>query len=134
LPFRIGKQHFETNSDGTMGSYKTPHSISNQIGEGQKKRDYSTIRVPVLAFFEFPRSTNDPPQTGKDQPGNAEERAAREAYNTATAAFVERWTKNLKSGVPGARLVDLPGAGHYVFLTREPEVLRGLQEFVAGLR
>ena len=52
----------------------------------------------------------------------------------ATAVFVERWVKNLKSGVPGARVVDLlPGAGHHVFLTREADVLRELRAFVAGL-
>ena len=56
------------------------------------------------------------------------------AFNTATAAYGERWTKNLLSGVPGARFVDLPGAGHFVFLTREADVLRGLQAFVASLR
>lgn len=105
---------YETNPDGTMGKYKSPRRISKAIGEGQKKRDYSKIQVPVLAFF-------------------AEERAAIDAFNTATAAYVERWKRNLQSGVPGARFVDLPGAGHYVFLTREAEVLRGLREFVGGL-
>jgi len=124
---------FATNSDGTMGRYKTPQRIQQAIGAGQKKRDYSKIRVPVLAFFEFPRPASDPPQPGAYQPKNKEERAAIEAFNSATAAYVESWTKNLKSGVPGARFVDLPGAGHYVFLTREAEVLKELRKFVAGL-
>jgi pimeloyl-ACP methyl ester carboxylesterase len=90
--------------------------------------------VPVLAFYEFPRSPGGAPQPGEYQPRDAEERAAIDAFTTATSAYVERWKKNLQSGVPGARFVDLPGAGHYVFLTREAEVLRGLQEFVAGLQ
>jgi pimeloyl-ACP methyl ester carboxylesterase len=46
---------------------------------------------------------------------------------------MDRWTKNLQSGVPNARLVDLPGAGHYVFLTRESEVVQGIREFIASL-
>lgn len=124
---------YETNPDGTKGKNKTPQRIRNAIGEGQKKRDYSKIRVPVLAFFEFIRSAGEPPRPGEYQPKDAEERAAIDAFRAATAAYVDRWVANLKSGVPGARLVDLPGAGHYVFLTREAEVLRGLQEFVAGL-
>jgi non-heme chloroperoxidase len=122
----------ETNPDGTKGRYKTPRRIHEAIGAGETKRDYSNIRVPVLAFFEFPR-TGEPPRPGEYQPENEEERAAIEAFGRATAAYVERWKKNLLSGVPGARLVDLPGAGHYVFFTREAEVLRGVQEFVAGL-
>lgn len=124
---------YDTNPDGTKGKPKTPQSIHRAIGEGQKKRDYSNIRVPVLAFFEFPRSLSKQPQLPKYQPKDDEERAAIDAFNNATAVYVERWTRNLKSGVPGARLVDLPGAGHYVFLTREAEVLHGLREFVAGL-
>jgi pimeloyl-ACP methyl ester carboxylesterase len=125
---------FATNPDGTMGRYKTPQSIHNAIGAGQKKREYSKIRVPVLALFEYPRSAIDPPQPGAYQPKNKEERAAIEAFNNATAAYVDRCTKNLKSGVPGARIVDLPGAGHFVFLTREAEVLKELRKFVASLR
>jgi pimeloyl-ACP methyl ester carboxylesterase len=38
-----------------------------------------------------------------------------------------------KSGVPGARIVVLPGAGHFVFLTGEAEVVRGRRTFLAGL-
>jgi non-heme chloroperoxidase len=124
---------FETNPDGTMGRYKTPQSIHRAIGEGQKKRDYSKIRVPVLAFLELPRSADAPPLPGEYQPKNAEERAAIQAFNRALGAFTERWMKNLKSGVPDARFVDLPGAGHFVFFTREAEVLKELRKFLASL-
>ena len=103
------------------------------IGEGQKKRDYSTIRVPVLAFFEYPRAADDILR-GRYQPKDAEERAAMEAFNDATVVFIERWNKNLKSGVPRAQIIDLPGAGHYVFLTREAEVLNGVKTFAAALQ
>jgi pimeloyl-ACP methyl ester carboxylesterase len=85
--------------------------------------------VPVLALFEYPRPTGGP----EYQPKNEEERAAIEAFSRATAVYVDRWVKNLKSGVPGARVVDLPRAGHYIFLTREAEVLGELRRFVASL-
>lgn len=127
------RNEYETNLDGTKGAFKTPPSIHNAIGAGQKKRDYSMIRVPVLAFFEFPRTVDHPQRRGGYQPKNEEERAAIQAFNRATAVYVDRWVQNLKSGVPGARIVDLPGAGHYVFLTREADVLRELRVFVAGL-
>jgi pimeloyl-ACP methyl ester carboxylesterase len=122
-----------TNPDGTMGLFKTPRSIHGAIGAGQKKRDYSNIRVPVLALFEFPRTADTPSRPGEYQPKNEEERATIEAFNRATAAYVDRWVKNLKSGVPGARIIDLPGAGHYVFLTREAQVLTELRQFAASL-
>ena len=119
-----------TNPDGTMGRFKAPDRIYGAIAAGGKRRDYSHIRVPVLALFEYPSPTGGP----EYQPKNEEERAAIEAFSSATAAYVDRWVNNVTSGVPGARFVDLPRAGHYVFLTREAEVLRELRRFVAGLR
>ncbi|MBI3696870.1 MAG: alpha/beta hydrolase [Acidobacteria bacterium] len=133
LPESELRNMYETNPDGTKGKFKTPQRIMKAIGDGQKKRDYSKIRVPVLAFLDLPRHANDPLRPDGYQPKNEEERAAIEAFDTATAAYVDRWIQNLKSGVPRARVVDLQGAEHFVFLTREAEVLRGLQEFVAGL-
>ena len=67
---------YETDPDGTMGRFKTPQSIHIAIAKGQKKRDYSKIRVPVLAFLEFPRSIDDPLMAGGYQPKNEDERAA----------------------------------------------------------
>lgn len=123
---------FATNPDGTMGEHKTPGRIHNAIGAGAKKRDYSKIRVPVLALFDYPRYA-DAPKKGGYQLKNDEERAATKAFAEATAAYVDRWLKNLMSSVPGVRLVDLPEAGHYVFLKRETEVLKEIRKFVADL-
>jgi non-heme chloroperoxidase len=124
---------FLTRPDGGMGSFRTPQSILTAIGNGQRKRDYSHIRVPVLAFLEFPRPTYDA-RLDRYEAKNDDERAAIEAVNRAGAAYVERWIKNLTVEVPGAHLVNLPGAGHYVFLTRESEVIKELRSFLAGLR
>jgi pimeloyl-ACP methyl ester carboxylesterase len=60
-------------------------------------------------------------------------RSARVRRGGITRRSVDRWVASLKRSVPDARVVDLPGAGHYVFLTREADVLRGLKEFVADL-
>jgi len=124
---------FVTNPDGTMGGPKASQSVSEAIGKGQKKRDYSKIRVPVLAIFEFPITLSKLPHPDVHPSENAEERTAFDAFNSATAAYVQRWMDNLTSGVPGARFVDLPGAGHFIFLTRESEVLKEVHRFVAGL-
>ena len=113
----------------TQYGYRSTQTIQDAIGAGQKKRDYSNIRVPVLALFEFPRPTPPPGY----QPKNDEEWTAIKAYSNATVPYVERWVKNLKSGVPEAKIVDLPEAGHFVFLTKEADVLRELRAFVAGL-
>jgi pimeloyl-ACP methyl ester carboxylesterase len=112
-----------------LSGYRSTQAIHDAIGAGQKKRDYSNIKVPVLAFFEFPRPTPPPGY----QPKNDEEWTAIKAYTNATVPYVERWVKNLKGGVPEAKIVDLPEAGHFVFLTKEADVLRELRTFVASL-
>ena len=118
-----------TNPDGTMGGFKILPRVHDAIAAGGRRRDYSNIRVPVLTLFEYPRPTGG----SGYQPKNEQERAAIEAFSRATAAYVDRWMENLKSGVPRARFVDLARAGHYVFLTREADVLRELRSFVGSL-
>jgi non-heme chloroperoxidase len=127
------RQIFVANADGSVGGYKTPERIHNAIGAGQKRRDYSHISIPVLALFEMPRATYDPPQPGIYEPKTPEERAAVEAFTNATVAYIDRWVKNLETSVPTARIVDLPGAGHFVFLTREAIVLKEMRTFGASL-
>jgi pimeloyl-ACP methyl ester carboxylesterase len=129
------RQMFTANEDGTVGAYRASDGrVHSAIGSGQKKRDYSNINVPVLAMFEYPRPGRPASGTAMPQGESSEERAARDAYDSATAAYVDRWVKNLKSGVPGARIVDLPGAGHFVFLSRQAEVLEEIRRFVASIR
>jgi pimeloyl-ACP methyl ester carboxylesterase len=134
LPESDLRNGWVANADGSVGRFKTPQSINQAIGIGQKKRDYSNIRVPVLALFEFPRTSLDQLKPDEPQPRNAEEREALLASFAATKIFMDRWADNLKRSVPNARLVDLPGAGHHVFLTREAAVLSEMHKFVLTLK
>lgn len=124
---------FATAPDGGMGAYQTPREIHEAIGAGGKRRDYSNIRVPILALVDYPRFPSLPPRPGEYQPKNDQERAAIKAFSDATATYVDRWIGKLMKDAPGVRLVDLPGAGHLVFLTREAETLREIRTFAAGL-
>jgi non-heme chloroperoxidase len=127
---------FETNPDGTRGRSTAWPGAFTAVGDGQVKRDYTNIRVPVLSFFAVPGQPaephpNDPPQY---QPKDEQERAAIAAFDAATMVFIVRYEKALLAAVPNARIVDLPGARHYVFLDREAEVLREMRPFIEGLR
>jgi non-heme chloroperoxidase len=123
---------FETNSDGTRGRY-TSSDIPPKIGALQIAKNFTGIRVPVLALFEFPRTMDDYPRPGDYKPANEQERAAIAAFMLATKTIADRWSAKLTKAVPDAKLIDLPGAGHFVFLTREAEVIRGIREFLADL-
>lgn len=125
---------YATSARGFMGPSTQSAGVQRSIGSGEIRRDYSGIRVPVLALFEFPRR-GDIALLRPDEyhPKTDAERVAIETFADATKAYMDRWKDNLVSHVPHARLVDLPGAGHYVFLTREADVLNHMRTFVASL-
>jgi pimeloyl-ACP methyl ester carboxylesterase len=67
------------------------------------------------------------------QPKDAQERAAMDAFDDATLAYVNRWDKKLLSAPGGVRLVVVPGADHCLFISNEEDVLRELRAFLRGL-
>ena len=116
--------------DGSMGS-RTASAAYSAIDKGTIKRDYSKIRVPVLAIFAGLLPVDDPRQ--KYQPKDDSERAAMEAFRAATDAYIKKYERALRA-IPGARVVELAGAKHYIFLSNEKEVLNQMRAFLASLR
>jgi hypothetical protein len=55
------------------------------------------------------------------------------AFGDATLVYVNRWNKNLLTAPGGVRLVDLPGADHYLFISNEEDVLSEMRAFLAHL-
>ena len=128
------RQLFEATADGRVGRYiGSTSAINAAIGAGQVRRDYSRIRMPVLALNDYPLRLTDPGRIGF-QPQTDEERRIIEQYLEAEMTFVDRRIASLKRAVPAAQIVNLPGAGHFVFLTKSDEVLRETHSFVTSLR
>lgn len=71
--------------------------------------------------------------TRNDLPKTAQERAVVEAFENATMTYIKRYERSLLAAVPSARIVELPAANHYVFLSNEAEVLWEVTRFLAGL-
>ena len=136
------RQAFAVLSDGRLGPYQaSTRDINLAIGKGQIKRDYSNIRVPVLAFIAHPWPPDDPRRPSivfvddlEYQPANDDERAAIMAYVRVERRRVDQRSANLKRNVANARVVDVPHGGHYLFLTREAEVLSGMHSFLTTLK
>lgn len=85
-------------------------------------QQYRTIPVPILAIYAVPRRM--PVSV------SAEDRARTEELDKMTLAQAVAFEK----GVPSARVVRLPNAGHYVHRTNEADVLREMDAFIAGLK
>ena len=92
------------------------------IQTGEQK--YTKIPVPILAIYAVPHDLGQLP--GLDATARAAFEANDEAATIAQA-------KAFESGLPNARVVRLPHANHYVFLSNEAEVLREMADFLAGL-
>ncbi len=124
LPQSELRQDFATNPDGSRGRYLGSADAGRQMGEGTIKRDYTRVRVPILAFF-----AGDPPL----RTPTVEERVAIDEDRRARDAFVDRWKAQLRRAAAPVRIVDLPDATHYVFIDHEREVLDGIRRFIAAL-
>jgi len=121
------------NPDGTVGPATTTNSVRKAINEGSKKRDYSGIKVPILAFFAVDAIKDGWSQYYHFRPSNADERATLEDIFAADRRYLDQYEGLLRSGVPNARIVELAGADHYVFFSNEADVLRDMRDFLARL-
>jgi non-heme chloroperoxidase len=86
---------------------------------------YSAIHVPILAIYAVPRDFGGQ-LNGLDS-------AARVAYEETFNTSVETQAAAFERGMPQARVVRLPHANHYVFLSNQNDVLREVSAFVSSL-
>lgn len=125
------RQRYPVNPDGSIGEDSTPKWVRDAIFAGIQKPEYSNIHVPVLAILAVPLPLDE--QFKKYQPRTADERAAMEQKYAVGEAFTKRTIQDLKAGNPDARIVTLPGASTYIFLSNENATVHEMRSFVAGL-
>jgi non-heme chloroperoxidase len=128
-PFPESELHQNLNPDGSIGGYP---GLSAAIIRGARKRDYSHIRAPILAFSWYPLSVEA--QMQQYHLTESGDRAAVAAYYAAEAKITDARIENLKSAPGGARVVVLRGANHYLFISNEADVLGELRSFLARLK
>lgn len=108
---------------GYLDLWRQPMPVASQaIFAGQQK--YTSIAAPVLAIYAVPHAA------GPGAPKDAKERAEAEARDEAKTGAQ---AKAFETGVPSARVVRLPHANHYVFMSNEADVLREMNAFIATL-
>lgn len=122
---------YASNPDGSMGAYGTSSGVFAAIQAGTKKPDYTKVRMPILAIVAIP-ATAEQEVARHYQFKNERERAAVEDNHRQILQYI-RDDENSIQAVPGARVVEIRGADHYVFLSNENEVLRQIKVFLAQL-
>ena len=93
--------------------------------------DYARIRVPVLAIY---RTTTLQQTLDIAKPQNDADRALLFQLYAAGRGMLEKWQADLRTGVPHARIVELPGANLYMYLSHEADVIRELRSFAGAGR
>lgn len=94
--------------------------ITEAILTGMQR--YTTIPVPILAIYAVPRRL--------PESASREDRARSAELDEMTLAQANAFEK----GLPSARVVRMPNAGHEVYRTNEAEVLREVSAFIAALK
>ena len=126
------RQQFVANPDGSVGGSSLSPVIRRAITiDARVKPDYSGVRVPVLALYQRDRPFEEVAADFSIR--NEQDRAALRQEYAATRALYVRWQRDLLAGVPSARIVELPGASLYMFLSNEADVLREIRAFAATL-
>jgi non-heme chloroperoxidase len=111
---------------GEIGSPRTPATVAQSISAGSRR--FTDIRVPALALFASPHGL------GPWTRAHPDHQPTFEAFARFDQAMTERQARAFELGVPGARVVRLRDAGHYMFITHEADVLRELTAFLERLR
>ena len=126
------RQQFAANPDGSVGRSLMSQEIRQKVTvDARMKPDYAGIHVPVLAMYQALPPLDE--YAGEFDVRNEQERAALRQYYDATRAMYGRWEQDLLTAVPAARIVELPGANLYMFLSNEADVLREIRAFAATL-
>jgi non-heme chloroperoxidase len=98
--------------------------------DARMKPNYAGIRVPVLAIYQAQLPFEEVAKQFDIR--SEEERAALGQEYAATRAMYRRWQQDLRAAVPAARIVELPGASLYMFLSNEADVIRELRAFASS--
>jgi non-heme chloroperoxidase len=99
------RQLYAPKTHGGVKEHDTSKAADLISAGKQKSRD---IHSPVLAIYSLPQSKLD-------------------------STHEEAQAKVFEEGISSARVVWVPGANHYVFLSNEAEVLREMREFLGNL-
>jgi non-heme chloroperoxidase len=121
IPESEVRQDFRIGEDGRIGEW-LGHGYPNQSVMLEEERFHS-IETPLLAIFSYPSA---PPPSVTSDP--AKFAAFRAAETTREEAQISMFREQ-----PHAKVIVIPNATHYIFLSREEEVISSITEFVNRL-
>jgi pimeloyl-ACP methyl ester carboxylesterase len=119
----------QTKPDGSVGDWRNPPGEAMLMKLIEHGRKYIEVPVPALFIFANPHGLG----TWVDTNTNPDVRRSAKAYRDALTVLTEKQMNAVRHGLPGAHIVAIPGANHFVYLSNSPVVLRYMATFIDAL-
>jgi len=131
IPEAEVRQLAEVAPDGRVIGQRTPARIPQTVLAQFKRVDPAGIRVPVLAIYALRTSASALPGCQRpEEPSVAQ--ACNELYDWMTGQLAR--SKRLFEGLPAkVKIIDLPGANSFLFLSNGAEVAEAVKAFASEL-
>jgi len=120
----------EARADGSVGDWRNQPGgalLMKLISNGRK---FTQIPVPALFIFANPHGLG----TSVDSSTEPSVIASAKGYNDALAPLTEKQEEAVQQGLPGARIITIPRANHYVYLSNQAQILREMSAFLGKVR
>jgi pimeloyl-ACP methyl ester carboxylesterase len=121
IPESEVRQHFRIGEDGRVGEF-LGHGNASQSVMLEEERFHS-IDTPLLAILSYPGAAN---------PGSTSDPAKLAAARAAETRREESQISIFRQQ-PHAKVIVIPNATHFIFLSREQEVISEITDFVNSL-
>jgi pimeloyl-ACP methyl ester carboxylesterase len=108
-----------------LGAAPPPRPPFQDVAIMAGAQKYTNIPVPILAIFALPHM---PPEALRNSP------AALVEFHAQEEDSIGKQAKAFESGLPSARVVRIPNADHYVFISNDVDVIRELNRFIKSPR
>jgi len=119
IPESEVRQFYRVTEDGRVGEWIGGNGYANQSIMLEEER-FNSIDTPLLAIFSYPSALN---------PGQTSDPAKLAAYRAQEASRVGAQIAIFRDQ-PHAKVIVIPDATHYIFLSREEEVIPQIVDFV----
>jgi pimeloyl-ACP methyl ester carboxylesterase len=123
------REEFESTPEGGVGKERDHPGTPLFMAMLTSSRKFTAIPVPALIFFANPHGQG----TWVDNNKDPSVKSAEKAYSDALSALVAKQETAVRNAVPKAKVITLPGAHHYVYLSNEADVLREMRAFISRL-
>jgi pimeloyl-ACP methyl ester carboxylesterase len=121
IPESEVRQHFHIGEDGRVGEF-LGHGNASQSVMLEEER-FQSIDTPLLAILSYPGAAN---------PGSTSDPAKLAAARAAETRREESQISIFRQQ-PHAKVIVIPNATHFIFLSREQEVISEITDFVNSL-